>query len=94
MLDCKRMVDIIPTGVASDFVDLYQLWKINLCSNCSSASCKHGGKIGLTVFSLNILISKYSRSGREVRHQEASQCEGKKWRNDWDNLRHKHYSIC
>ena len=43
----KKMVEIVP-DTANDstiFVALFQLWKINWCSNCSSASCKHGGEI-------------------------------------------------
>ena len=40
----KRMVDIIPDTDATYFVNLWSLWKINFCSNCSSSSCKHGGE--------------------------------------------------
>ena len=40
----KRMVDIIPEE-ATFFFALLQLWKINWCYNCNSASRKNNGKI-------------------------------------------------
>ena len=95
MLDCKRMANIIPDSDATFFVGLYQLWKINWCSNCSSASCKHGGKILSNIALCSLLNQYFSRNGREIRHKsksEASQSEGKKWKkwrlHHWDNLRH------
>ena len=43
----KTMIEIVPDtdNDATTFVALFQLWKINWCSNCGSASCKHGGEI-------------------------------------------------
>ena len=47
IMGTKKMCEIVPDTAndATIFVALFQLWKINWCSNCSSASCKHGGEI-------------------------------------------------
>ena len=40
----KRMVDIVPDADSAHFIGLFQLWKINWCSNCNSACCRNGGE--------------------------------------------------
>ena len=60
----KKMCEIVPDTAndATIFVALIQLWKINWCSNCSSASCKHGGEI---LYSIQYSKSTFSRNGGE-----------------------------